>query len=189
MEIAPLSGPRLRLPPMAQRHLSVFIPPLTALVTALGACTPQPSTAIPPSAAAELAPAPSPRIRFETAAPGDLATVVRSFVLAARAEGRTPLVYVGAPWCEPCGYFHAAAQRGDLDLELGPLALLELDLSRDGERIAAAGYASQMIPLFVVPGDDGRGTERRIEGSIHGPGSPLEIAPRLRALLAPAASP
>jgi hypothetical protein len=42
-----------------------------------------------------------------------------------------------------------------------------------------------MIPLFAVPTDDGRASERRLEGSIHGPGSPTEIAPRLRAILSP----
>ena len=130
-------------------------------------------------------PAASPHIRFEHASEGDLTALVRAFVAGARAEGRTPLVYVGATWCEPCQYFHAAAERGDLDAELPPLALLELDLDRDRERIAAAGYGSRMIPLFAVPGDDGRGTGQQIEGSIHGPGSPSEIAPRLRALLSP----
>lgn len=127
-----------------------------------------------------------PRVRFEHApADGDVVRLVGAFVARARAEGRVPLVYVGATWCEPCQYFHAAAVRGDLDAELPPLALLELDLDRDRERIAAAGYGSRMIPLFAVPGDDGRGTGQQIEGSIHGPGSPSEIAPRLRALLSP----
>jgi len=40
-----------------------------------------------------------------------------------------------------------------------------------------------MIPLFVVPEQDGRAGTQRIEGSIHGPTSPLEIVPRLRAIL------
>ena len=110
---------------------------------------------------------------------------VRSFVAQARTEGRTPLVYVGATWCEPCQYFHRAAEQGQLDPSLPRLALLEFDRDRDGARLDAAGYSSRMIPLFVVPGEDGRATSRHIEGSIHGPGSPAEITPRLRALLAP----
>lgn len=138
-----------------------------------------PSPSVPASAAA------SPHVRFVHATDEDLATQVRAFASAARAEGRTPLVYVGATWCEPCQYFHRAAEQGALDAELPPLALLELDLDRDGARIRAAGYASEMIPLFAVPGDDGRGTGRQIEGSIHGPGSPMQIAPRLRALIGP----
>lgn len=124
-----------------------------------------------------------PRVRFEPAGPGALEEVVRRFADAARREGRVPLVYVGATWCEPCQYFHRAAERGELDEHLPALALLELDRDRDGARIDAAGYGSRMIPLFVVPGEDGRGTDRRIEGSIHGAGSPLQIAPRLRALV------
>ena len=137
--------------------------------------------AAPPSSASST----GPHVRFTPAGEGELSALVRTFATSARAEGRIPLVYVGATWCEPCQYFHRAAEHGDLDGELPALALLELDLDRDGDRIAAAGYASRMIPLFAVPGPDGRGTERRIEGSIHGPGSPQQIAPRLRAILTP----
>jgi hypothetical protein len=152
---------------------------VTVVVVALGVLG---CTAGPPPAE----PTPSgPHVRFVRAGPGDVATLVRAFALEVRAEGRTPLVYVGATWCEPCTYFHEAATRGDLDGELPALTLLELDLDVDAERLAAAGYSSRMIPLFVVPGEDGRATERRIEGSIHGPGSPAQIVPRLRAILAP----
>lgn len=122
-------------------------------------------------------------IRFQAAGEGDVATQVQSFVRAAHAERRTPLVYVGATWCEPCRYFHDAAERGELDAEFPPMALLEFDQDTDGSRLAAAGYGSRMIPLFVVPAEDGRGGSQRIEGSIHGPGSPAQIAPRLRAIL------
>lgn len=124
-----------------------------------------------------------PQLRFVPASEGELAPIVQRFAEQARAESRQPIVYVGASWCEPCRYFHAAAERGELDEELPRLALLELDRDHDGERLDAAGYASRMIPLFVVPGPDGRGTDRRIEGSIHGPGSPAQIVPRLRAIL------
>jgi len=127
----------------------------------------------------------APHVRFEQAGPGEVTALVRAFVTSARAEGRTPLVYVGASWCEPCRYFHAAAERGDLDAELPTLSLLELDRDVDGARIDAAGYGSRMIPLFAAPADDGRASERRIEGSIHGPTSPMEIAPRLRSILTP----
>jgi hypothetical protein len=139
----------------------------------LVACT----TAPPPAP-------PGPLVRFTpAAAQGEVPTLVQVFARDARAQDRAPLVYVGATWCEPCRYFHAAAEHGELDPTLPRLALLEFDLDRDRERLAAAGYTSRMIPLFVVPGPDGRATERHIEGSIHGAGSPAEITPRLRALL------
>jgi thiol-disulfide isomerase/thioredoxin len=155
---------------------------LALLLVPLAACTSAPSRAPAAEAVPALA---AHHVRFEPAGAGQLAPLVASFVTRAHAEGRTPLVYVGATWCEPCRYFHAAAERGDLDGELPTLALLELDLDRDAERIAAAGYGSRMIPLFAVPSDDGRAAGPRIEGSIYGPGSPLQIAPRLRAILPP----
>jgi thiol-disulfide isomerase/thioredoxin len=160
-----------------------------ALVLFFAACAPQtsPRRASNDASRPPVATPAAPHIRFEHAADGELAPLVRSFAVRARAEGRIPLVYVGATWCEPCRYFHAAAERGELDAVLPSLALYELDLDRDGARIAEAGYRSQMIPLFVVPGDDGRSTGRQIEGSIHGPGSPAQITPRLRAILEPAA--
>lgn len=92
-------------------------------------------------------------------------------------------MYVGATRCEPCRYFHAAAERGELDPVLPSLALIEFDLDRDSARIADAGYRSELIPLFTVPAPDGRASGRQIEGSIHGPGSPAQITPRLRAIL------
>lgn len=172
-----------------------------SLVTILGGCTPAPDPAAaeptehPPTIVSadpsrdELAASPSDataRLVFVEADEGDVSTQVAALVARARAEGRAPLVYVGATWCEPCQYFHAAALRGELDAELPPLLLLEFDRDRDGERLDAAGYSSRMIPLFVVPGEDGRPSDGRIEGSIHGPGSPAQIVPRLRAILAPA---
>lgn len=52
-----------------------------------------------------------------------------------------------------------------------------------GRTSDAAGYGSRMIPLFVSPEDDGAPSARRMEGSIHGAGSPQEIVPRLRTIL------
>lgn len=166
------------------RRIERWTPWRVALSIALAACAPVTPRRAPPDAAAPRIVA-TPRVRFEHAGEGPLAPLVVAFVARARAEGRVPLVYVGATWCEPCRYFHAAAERGELDAQLPRLALLELDLDRDDARIAEAGYRSQMIPLFAVPGADGRGTGRQIEGSIHGPGSPAQITPRLRALLDP----
>lgn len=168
---------------------------LVAIGVVLSGCSPEGPTLAPVRPAPEPEPAsaaaapsdPPPSaahaVRFEPAPEGELPAIVLAFAERARAEGRTPLVYVGATWCEPCQYFHAAAERGELDGELPPLALLELDRDRDGARIDAAGYGSRMIPLFAVPGPDGRGTGAQIEGSIHGPGSPMQIVPRLRALI------
>lgn len=152
---------------------------LTFLLT-LAACETAPTEAAPAPARAELS---GPHLRFVPAAEGELTAVVRTFMAEARAEERTPLLYVGADWCEPCQYFHQAAERGELDEELPRLALLELDLDEDGERLEAADCRSQMIPLFAVPGEDGRCTDRRIQGSIHGPGSPAQILPRLLEIL------
>lgn len=110
---------------------------------------------------------------------------VRREAERARAAGRMLLVYLGAPWCEPCVRFHDAAKAGSLDAELPGLTLLEFDHDRDSERLQAAGYAWRYVPLFAKPGADGRASGRAIEGSIKGEGAVAQIVPRLRGLLAP----
>lgn len=126
----------------------------------------------------------TPVIEWKVAADGEVAALVSAEVLAAKRDGRTLLVYVGATWCEPCKRFHAAAEGGFIKGDLPPLRMLEFDLDKDAERLFAAGYGSKMIPLFAVPGPDGRGTELKVEGSVKGPGAVSNIVPRLSAMLA-----
>jgi thiol-disulfide isomerase/thioredoxin len=129
--------------------------------------------------------APKDQLRTITAkAEGDVAEQVKEAMAREASEGRKVLVYIGATWCEPCKRFHAAAARGDLDREFPSLTLLEYDADRDGERLVTANYNSRFIPYFGVPGADGKGTGRSIEGGVKGSTSVEDIAPRLHELLA-----
>ena len=124
-------------------------------------------------------PANAPKL-VDAPATGDVASIVKAEV----AQTHGPLiVYVGAKWCEPCQRFHHAVEQGDLDDQLPGYTFLTFDLDRDQERLVPAGYVSHYIPLFVIPGPDGRASSKHIEGSITGPGSPGEISPRLQALV------
>jgi thiol:disulfide interchange protein len=118
---------------------------------------------------------------------GDVVEIVKAERERANAAGQRLIVYVGASWCEPCQYFHAAVDDGSLDAALPRLRLLEFDLDHDRERLLAAGYGSRMIPLFVVPGPDGRAGPRRMEGSVKGPAAIDDLRTRLGALLQAAA--
>jgi len=120
------------------------------------------------------------RVTFLPAPPGEVPPLVQNELRRGRL-----LVYVGASWCEPCRRFHEAASAGKLDAQLGGLRLLEFDYDRDEPRLRAAGYVSQLIPLFALPAPDGRASGRQIEGSIKGDGAVAQILPRLQALLAP----
>jgi thiol-disulfide isomerase/thioredoxin len=139
--------------------------------------------AAPPEPTRDVAAAPKPaepaKPAFIAAPAGDVAEIVR-------AEAATPglVVYVGATWCEPCAAFHEAVQAGRFDRELAGARFLEFDLDRDRERLAAAGYSSRLIPLFALPGPDGRASERRIEGGIKGPRAADHVLGRLVPLLA-----
>ncbi len=101
----------------------------------------------------------------------------------ARSDQRTLVVYVGAPWCEPCVAFHEALVARELDAELPGIRFLEFNMDEDQERLALAGYSSRLIPLFVVPDEDGRAGSRRMEGGIKGPGAVANLSGRLRGLL------
>jgi hypothetical protein len=152
---------------------------LLAMTLALHACRP----ASPPPTAPT--PATEPRhVRLIPAAEyPDAAALIADLAEQARSARRTLLVYVGAPWCEPCRYFHAAAEHGELDTDFGDLDLVVFDSDHDGARLQAAGYSSRLIPLLALPGPDGRSSGRSIEGSIKGPGAVAQITPRLKALL------
>ena len=124
-------------------------------------------------------------VRIVRAGEGDdVAKIVRTARDAAKASGRDLVVYVGAPWCEPCQRFHKAAAHGDLDADFPTLTLLEFDAEGDGERLVGAGYTSKFVPLFALPDDTGHASSRRFEGSVKGDGAVGNITPRLRALLA-----
>ena len=115
-----------------------------------------------------------------------VAAVVRAEMQRAREQGRDLVVYVGAPWCEPCVRFHRAVEAGELDATFPTLRLLEFDHDRDEARLAAAGYTSRLIPLFVVPSETGEASSLRAEGSVKGDGAVPAIVPRLQALIAQA---
>jgi hypothetical protein len=128
-------------------------------------------------------PAPSGPVRFVPAGEGRVAALVRDARAREAREHRRLLVYVGATWCEPCVAFHEAATRGELDRLLPGLTLLEFDLDRDGDRLLADGYGSPMIPLFAVPGPDGKASGRYEAGARKGGNWVDDITPRLEKLL------
>ena len=123
------------------------------------------------------------KLRIALAQEGSVDSIVRGALDGARAEGRTLVVYVGATWCEPCQYFHRAAQRGDLDAAFPRMTLLEFDLDKDRERLVAAGYTSKYIPLFALPGPDGTASGKQVEGGIKGEGAVGYISGRLQQML------
>jgi hypothetical protein len=144
-----------------------------------------PSDETPPAARSSAPTMPEHLAVVAAPATGDVKAIVREAIERSILEKRRLVVYVGAPWCEPCRRVHEAATRGDLDSVLSGVTLLEFDMDRDAERLKAAGYASQYIPLFALPAVDGAASGRQIEGAIKGDGAVAFVVPRLVRLLAP----
>jgi hypothetical protein len=118
------------------------------------------------------------------AAAGPVEEVVRGALADAERDGRRLLVYVSATWCEPCERFQKAVRAGELDASFPRLRMLKFDHDRDLARLERAGYAGNLIPRFVVPGPDGRGTDRRMEGGTKAEDTvSTSIGPRLQRLL------
>jgi thiol-disulfide isomerase/thioredoxin len=141
----------------------------------------QPSVIQTAQAAKPAADRPAGKLEFVSGPAGEIPAAV--VAQRARDPKRVVLVYAGATWCEPCQRFHAAAKRGELDGELPNLTLLEYDVDVDRDRLFVAGYDSKYIPLFALPGPDGRASGRFEQGSVKGDGAVREITPRLRRLI------
>jgi thiol-disulfide isomerase/thioredoxin len=124
-----------------------------------------------------------PKLTLVPAPAGDVPTVVREQRQLASAHGGQLLVYVGATWCEPCQEFHKAAASGSLDPVFPGLVLLEFDADRDADRLAAAGYRSRLVPLFVRPAADGSSSGEQTEGVRRGSDAVADLTPRLHRLL------
>lgn len=126
---------------------------------------------------------PGPEL-IEAAAAGPADELVRTALSEAGRDGRRLLVYVSATWCQPCERFQKAVRAGELDATFPRLTLLKFDQDRDLDRLQAAGYAGNLIPRFVIPGPDGRGTDQRMEGGTKAEDTvSTSIGPRLRRLL------
>lgn len=108
---------------------------------------------------------------------------VREETERAARDGRKLVVYVGAPWCEPCQAFHHALERGELDKELAGVRFLDFNLDQHEELLRQAGCTSKLIPLFARPTPEGMCSDRRTEGGIKGDKAVGFLLERLRPIL------
>jgi hypothetical protein len=150
----------------------VIVP--VAVVLALAACQ---------SNGSKLDTSPGKLELIDAPAVAEVAPLIAKEYARATADRKHLLVYLGAPWCEPCVKFHAAARSGILDATFGDIRMLVFDADRDNAALERAGYKYNLVPLFALPGPDGRSTGRQIEGSVKGANYVQEIGPRLRSLV------
>ncbi len=113
----------------------------------------------------------------------DARTLIRTERERALREGRELIVYVGAPWCEPCQRFHDAAAKGELDQRFPKLRLVEFDRDKHEAALRDADCLSELIPLFAKPTEDGRCSDARVQGGIKGDGAVGFIVPRLEKMM------
>ena len=102
-----------------------------------------------------------------------------------RAHQRQLVVYVGATWCAPCVLFMRAVKQGKLHKRFPRLTLAKLDYDRHRVGLEKAGYLSKYVPLFAIPGPDGRTGPKRFMGASRGEQGVTSIIERLNAMLTP----
>ena len=134
-------------------------------------------------AACNAKPAPSGVEYVDAPAGADVAKLVQSTAAELEARHRRLVVYVGAAWCEPCQEIHHAIEQHKLDTEFPDLTLLAFDLDRDGPRLEMDGYSSELIPLFALPGPDGRASGKKEFGGKKGVDNVPILTAKLRKLL------
>jgi len=163
----------------------VLGPVLVAVLLAVPACktSPESSSEGASASAGPSKPSNAP-IRFLPAPQGDVPAIVQAEMARSRAAGGRLVVYEGATWCEPCKHFHEAVAKGELDATFPGVTLLEFDLDRDRDRLVAAGYDSQYIPLFALPSASGRAAGPKASGGIKGDGVIPYLTKKLQDLLA-----
>ena len=61
--------------------------------------------------------------------------------------------------------FDAATKQANFGSELDHIRLMKFDWDRHQTPLHRANYGSQYLPLFVVPGPDGEGSDKRFFGS------------------------
>ena len=143
-----------------------------------------PSSSPQPTASSRIVSS-SPRIEI-IPFPGSTSEVrdwIRSQRERAASEGRVAVVYVGAPWCEPCQRFHDAVTQGKLDARFPTLRLLEFDRDQHEKSLQEAGCLSELIPLLAKPTEQNTCSHTRVEGGIKGDGAVGFIASRLDVMM------
>ena len=108
---------------------------------------------------------------------------IKAAMAQAKAEGFQPVVFVSASWCEPCVRFKKAVKAGKLKDKIRGARFLEFDNDKEKRALEAAGYRSRLLPLFAIPGDDGRASFRKIQGGVKGEKAVSDLTTRLSAFL------
>jgi hypothetical protein len=155
-----------------------------------GACTASPPEPMPTtgststaSASAKVTDRPPPELRRVPSDVADPRAYLQRELEAARSDGRSVLVYVGASWCEPCTRFHDALASGALDSELRGARMLELDHDVHERFLRETECGSKMIPLFAKVTEQGTCSSARWEGGIKGEGAVGYLLPKVKELL------
>jgi hypothetical protein len=172
--------------PMTPAHFSSLVAALMFSGASIVACEATDKGTQVPAATAEKAPqakaGQSERwVKIGKRGSAALADGVKAEVAKAQAKKLTPIVYVGATWCDPC--LALKKHRDDpkmVDAFEGTF-VIEIDADDwNAASFGALGYKTSVIPIFIAVDAEGKATGRTIDGGAWGDNIPQNMAPPLK---------
>lgn len=158
----------------------------TAAPSAERPSVPTPTESTPPvgPVAKDDAPKGAPPLTVVQLAPasGELAELLATAASRARADGRVPVVEMGASWCPPCKKLDALLGNSEFTASLSGIALLQIDSDEWGEALDEAGFRARTIPAFYVVDAGGKPKGEPLSGAKWGTLDADAIAEALRGL-------
>jgi hypothetical protein len=112
----------------------------------------------------------------------DVEAVAGAFAEEAVAAGQTPVVYVGAGWCQPCLLYKASLDDPRMKAAHEGVRILEADA--DLHDLSALGISPNGIPHWELVDAAGHSTGAVVTGGAWGDNTPENMAPVLTAFFA-----
>ncbi len=109
----------------------------------------------------------------------DVVRVAARFAAEAVAAGETPVIYVGATWCQPCLLYKKSLDDPRMKAAHEGVRVLEADA--DLHDLSALGISPNGIPHWATVDASGVSDGRAIDGGAWGDNTPENMAPALSA--------
>lgn len=109
----------------------------------------------------------------------DVPSIAADFAAEAVAAGKTPVVYVGAGWCQPCVAYKAVLDDPRMKEAHAGVRILEADMDLHYEGLSELGVNPSGIPHWEILDASGKSTGAVITGGAWGDNTPENMAPAL----------
>jgi thiol-disulfide isomerase/thioredoxin len=117
----------------------------------------------------------------------NILNVLKAEIPKAKELGQRPFAYFYADWCAPCKALRKSLDDGDplmMDAFRGTY-IIQLNADTWSKKLAGTQFTVKAIPVLFELDQNGRPTDRKIDGGAWGEDIPRNMAPPLREFLQP----